>query len=84
MRDIISHPSGLVLIVGPTGSGKTTTLYTLIKLLNTKDVAIITIEDPIEYQLPGVLRLAVGELDVGLEHAALGGLRWRERALDAA
>src|SRR3989344_2296624 len=45
----IKKPSGMILVTGPTGSGKTTTLYTLIKMLNSKEISIITIEGPIEY-----------------------------------
>jgi type IV pilus assembly protein PilB len=55
----IHHPYGMILVTGPTGSGKTTTLYTLLKMLNTKDVAIVTIEDPIEYSLEGVNQIGV-------------------------
>lgn len=50
----IRRPYGMILSTGPTGSGKTTALYTLLKILNTKDVAIITIEDPIEYAIEGI------------------------------
>jgi type II secretory ATPase GspE/PulE/Tfp pilus assembly ATPase PilB-like protein len=57
--DIISHPSGMVLIVGPTGSGKTTTLYSLINTLNSPERKIITLEDPVEYFLPGVVQIPV-------------------------
>jgi len=56
---IINHPTGLVLIVGPTGSGKTTTLYSLINTLNSPERKIITLEDPIEYFLPGVVQIPV-------------------------
>lgn len=49
----------MILATGPTGSGKTTTLYTILKKLNTKEVSIITIEDPIEYALPGVNQIQV-------------------------
>ncbi len=59
MRDIISHPSGLVLIVGPTGSGKSTTLYSLINELNTQDRKIITLEDPVEYQIEGITQIPI-------------------------
>jgi len=55
----ISHPHGMVLATGPTGSGKTTTLYSLIKLLNTKNTSIITIEDPIEYSIEGINQIGV-------------------------
>ena len=57
--DIIRHPTGLVLIVGPTGSGKTTTLYSLINTLNTPERKIITLEDPVEYNVPGVVQIPV-------------------------
>lgn len=57
--DIISHPSGLVLIVGPTGSGKTTTLYSLVNELNSDDRKIITLEDPVEYQIDGITQIPV-------------------------
>lgn len=59
MRDIISHPSGLVLIVGPTGSGKTTTLYSLINELNNDERKIITLEDPVEFQIEGITQIPV-------------------------
>ncbi|MCX6759552.1 MAG: ATPase, T2SS/T4P/T4SS family [Candidatus Nealsonbacteria bacterium] len=55
----IRKPWGMILATGPTGSGKTTTLYTLIKLLNNKDVSIITIEDPIEYDIKDVSQIQV-------------------------
>ena len=50
----IANPYGMILMTGPTGSGKTTTLYTLIKMLNTSATAIVTIEDPIEYSIHGI------------------------------
>lgn len=55
----MKHPYGMILATGPTGSGKTTTLYTLVKMLNTKDIAIITIEDPIEYAIEGIDQIQV-------------------------
>lgn len=57
--DIIAKPSGLVLAVGPTGSGKTTTLYSMLNSLNTEERKIITIEDPVEYQFHGITQLSV-------------------------
>jgi len=57
--EIISHPRGMVLMVGPTGSGKSTTLYSIINALNTTDRKIITLEDPIEYGIPGVSQIPV-------------------------
>ena len=55
----ISQPHGMILATGPTGSGKTTTLYTIIKILNKKEVSIITIEDPIEYAIPGITQIQI-------------------------
>jgi len=56
---IISHPRGMVLMVGPTGSGKSTTLYSMISALNTTDRKIITLEDPIEYGITGISQIPV-------------------------
>ncbi len=56
---ILKYPSGLVLITGPTGSGKTTTLYTILMMLNRSTQSIVTIEDPIEYALDGIRQLQV-------------------------
>ncbi len=64
--------SGMILSTGPTGSGKTTTLYTLIKMLNSKDISIITIEDPIEYAIDGIEQIQVNQ-HAGLTFA--NGLR---------
>lgn len=59
VNDILSHPSGLVLIVGPTGSGKTTTLYSMLNELNNPERKIITLEDPVEYVIEGVTQIPV-------------------------
>jgi type II secretory ATPase GspE/PulE/Tfp pilus assembly ATPase PilB-like protein len=56
---IIAKPSGLVMVVGPTGSGKTTTLYSMLNSLNSEERKIITIEDPVEYQFSGVTQISV-------------------------
>jgi general secretion pathway protein E len=61
IRDASQVPYGLLLVTGPTGSGKTTTLYAALSEINTGLDKIITIEDPIEYQLPGVLQIPVNE-----------------------
>jgi len=61
LRRLSSEPYGMLLVTGPTGSGKTTTLYAAISEVNTGHDKIITIEDPIEYQLPGVLQIPVNE-----------------------
>jgi len=55
----INKPFGMILVTGPTGSGKTTSLYALLKLLNTPDVNITTIEDPVEYKMPGINQIQV-------------------------
>jgi len=60
-RRAITEPHGMVLVTGPTGSGKTTTLYAAISEINTGDDKIITIEDPVEYQLHGVVQIPVNE-----------------------
>lgn len=57
--DLIERPSGLFLVTGPTGSGKTTTLYTALAHLNTPERKIITVEDPIEYSVPGIEQVQV-------------------------
>ncbi|HLH91734.1 MAG TPA: GspE/PulE family protein [Xanthobacteraceae bacterium] len=62
--ELIRHPNGIVLVTGPTGSGKTTTLYTALQLLDNSERKIFTVEDPIEYQLAGTNQVQV--------HAAIG------------
>lgn len=57
--EVVSHPRGMVLAVGPTGSGKSTTLYSIINALNTTDRKIITLEDPIEYGIPGISQIPI-------------------------
>jgi len=61
IRSLASKPHGMLLITGPTGSGKTTTLYAAISEINDGASKIITIEDPVEYQVPGVLQIPVNE-----------------------
>ncbi len=72
IRNAVQTPYGMILATGPTGSGKTTTLYTILKELNTREVSVITIEDPIEYSLDGVDQIQVNDR-TGLTFAA--GLR---------
>lgn len=72
VENAIQKPFGMILANGPTGSGKTTSLYTILKKLNTREVSIITIEDPIEYSIPGVTQIPVN-LQAGLTFA--NGLR---------
>lgn len=57
--EVVSHPRGLVLMVGPTGSGKSTTLYSMLNALNTTDRKLITLEDPIEYGLSGMSQIPI-------------------------
>ena len=57
--EIISHPRGLLLLVGPTGSGKSTTLYSILNALNTPDRKIITLEDPVENTIPGITQIPI-------------------------
>ena len=61
VREVIHRPSGMVLVTGPTGSGKTTTLYAALNELNTMERKIITVEDPVEYRLPGINQVQVNE-----------------------
>jgi len=60
-REIIQRSNGMVLVTGPTGSGKTTTLYAGLAEINTIDQKIITVEDPVEYRLPGINQVQVNE-----------------------
>jgi general secretion pathway protein E len=64
LHEMIKQPDGIILVTGPTGSGKTTTLYTALKELNTPELKIFTVEDPIEYQLAGINQVQV--------HASIG------------
>ncbi|MCF7799795.1 type II secretion system ATPase GspE [Candidatus Babeliales bacterium] len=66
---MISQPNGIILVSGPTGSGKTTTLYSILNRLNQSDINIITVEDPVEYTIKGVNQVQVKE-DIGLTFAA--------------
>ena len=72
MHGLLSLPNGIVLLTGPTGCGKSTTLYTFLSALNTNERRIVTIEDPVEYKLPGVIQIAV-KPDIDLTFA--NGLR---------
>lgn len=65
----ISQPNGILLMSGPTGSGKTSTLYSIISKINTPEVSIVTVEDPVEYQLNGIAQVQVND-KVGLTFAA--------------
>lgn len=76
LRQTMTNPNGIVLVTGPTGSGKTTTLYTALKELSNPDVKVFTVEDPIEYQLSGVNQVHV-QPAIGLDfpHALRAILR---------
>jgi general secretion pathway protein E len=70
--EVLSRPHGILLVTGPTGSGKTTTLYTALSQINTPDVKIITVEDPVEYQIEGINQIQV-KPQIGLDFT--GALR---------
>jgi type II secretory ATPase GspE/PulE/Tfp pilus assembly ATPase PilB-like protein len=73
---LISQPYGILLVTGPTGSGKTTTLYTMLTRLNSHERKIITIEDPVEYQLEGINQIQVkSEIGMTFAHALRSILR---------
>ncbi|MFH1458611.1 MAG: ATPase, T2SS/T4P/T4SS family [Candidatus Omnitrophota bacterium] len=71
-KEAIAKPFGMILVTGPTGSGKSTTLYSVLNQLNTPQKSIITIEDPVEYQIEGITQIQVKQ-DIGLDFAL--GLR---------
>ena len=68
LLDLLAQPNGIVLVTGPTGSGKTTTLYTALTQLNTPERKIITVEDPVEYQIEGINQIQVKPA-IGLDFA---------------
>jgi len=75
-RDLLKVPHGIVLVSGPTGSGKTTTLYAAIKEINTADKNIITIEDPVEYRIKGISQIQVNpKIDLTFAHGLRSILR---------
>ena len=67
-QHVLQQPHGILLVTGPTGSGKTTTLYTALSKLNTSDVKIITVEDPVEYQIEGINQIQA-KPQIGLDFA---------------
>ena len=76
IEHLIHHPNGLVLVTGPTGSGKTTTLYTCLSKINKPEVKIITIEDPVEYWIEDILQMQIHEnIGFGFADALRGMLR---------
>src|SRR4029078_1326790 len=68
-REIIGRPNGIVLVTGPTGSGKTTTLYSALTELNTMENKLITTEDPVEYQIDGIIQIPIDH-EIGVTFAA--------------
>ncbi|HEY7550095.1 MAG TPA: ATPase, T2SS/T4P/T4SS family [Hyphomicrobiaceae bacterium] len=76
LQDLMRQPNGIVLVTGPTGSGKTTTLYTALKMLNRPDRKLFTVEDPIEYQLERINQVQVhGAIGLDFPHALRSILR---------
>jgi len=76
LRRAIARPSGMVLVTGPTGSGKTTTLYAALNQLNSTDRKIITVEDPVEYRLPGLNQVQVmDKIDLSFARVLRAALR---------
>ena len=72
----IQRPQGMILLTGPTGSGKSTSLYAAVSYLNTEDKCIITFEDPVEYRIPGIVQVQVNpNMDVTFANALKAGLR---------
>ncbi|WAC18990.1 GspE/PulE family protein [Luteolibacter sp. SL250] len=68
-NNLLALPDGILLVTGPTGSGKTTTLYACLNVINRPDKKIITVEDPVEYELPGINQVMV-KTDIGMTFAA--------------
>ncbi|MES2297874.1 MAG: GspE/PulE family protein [Pseudomonadota bacterium] len=75
-RAVVQRPNGLVLVTGPTGSGKTTTLYSALSELNSVEKKLITVEDPVEYRLPGINQVQVNEkIDLNFARVLRSALR---------
>jgi MSHA biogenesis protein MshE len=75
-RAIVARPNGLVLVTGPTGSGKTTTLYSALAELNSLEKKLITVEDPVEYRLPGINQVQVNDkIDLDFARVLRSALR---------
>ncbi len=69
LKDLLEKPHGIVFVTGPTGSGKTTTLYTCLSSINKEDAKIVTVEDPIEYQIKGIIQVQAN-VAIGLTFAS--------------
>ncbi len=68
-KKLINEPHGIILVTGPTGSGKSTTLYSLLEAINDRHKKIITVEDPVEYQIPGITQIQVHS-EIGYEFSS--------------
>ncbi len=68
LKKLLKRPEGIIIVTGPTGSGKTTTLYSILNYINSIDVNIMTLEDPVEYQLPLIRQTSVREGSVDFHH----------------
>ena len=66
LKDVLQRPYGLILVCGPTGSGKSTTLYAALNSINTPDMKILTAENPVEYNLPGIVQVNVNQ-EIGFD-----------------
>jgi type IV pilus assembly protein PilB len=69
INEIIKRPNGIFIVTGPTGSGKTTTLYSALRVINTPDLKLLTAEDPVEYEIEGIMQVPVNH-NVGLSFAS--------------
>ena len=69
IHEIVRRPNGIFIVTGPTGSGKTTTLYSGLRIINTPDLKLLTAEDPVEYEIEGIMQVPVNPL-VGLTFSA--------------
>jgi len=70
VHELVDEPHGMLLVTGPTGSGKTTTLYSVLAQMNSPDAKVVTVEDPVEYRLPGISQVQVHE-KIGLTFATV-------------
>jgi len=70
LRELTEMPHGIVLVTGPTGSGKTTTLYAMLSEANRPEIKIITVEDPVEYDIAGIIQVPIRE-DIGVDYARI-------------
>ena len=69
IRDLVARPNGIFVVTGPTGSGKTTTLYSALREVNKVETKILTAEDPVEYEIDGIMQVAVNH-QVGLDFSS--------------